>query len=74
MKKFLVIFCSVTLVATLSVFAYNSGKGPAKQNDGITELTQPVNDSIFKRGKYLLHQSGFNEQDVEAISVYLNHR
>ena len=74
MKKFLVIFCSVTLVATVSVFAYNRDKGPAKQKDGITELSQPVNDSVFTRGRYLLNQSGYNEQDLEAISVYLNNR
>jgi len=74
MKKFLVIFCSVTLVATVSVFAYNRDKGPAKQKDGITELSRRVNDSVFTRGRYLLNQSGYNEQDLEAISVYLNNR
>jgi hypothetical protein len=74
MKKFLIVFCSVTLVTTVTVFAYNSDKGPAKQNDGITELPQPVTDSVLKRGKYLVEQSGFNEKDLTAISTYLKNR
>ena len=74
MKKFLIVFCSVTLVATVTVFAYNSDKGPAKQKDGIAELPRPASDSVLKRGKYLLDHSGFNEQDLKAISTYLNHR
>ena len=74
MKKSLLIFCSVTLIATLTVFAYNSDKGPARQNDGIAELPQPVNDSVVKRGKYLIDRLNYSEQDLKAIAAYLKKR
>ena len=74
MKKFLILFCSITLVATLTVFAYNSDKGPAKQSDGITELPRPVNDSVLQRGKYLVDRLNYDEKDLNAIAAYLrNH-
>jgi len=62
------------LIATITVFAYNSDKGPAKQTDGITELPQPKNDSLFIRGKNLVDKSNYNREDLEAVSVYLNNR
>jgi len=71
MKKFLIVFCSVTLIAVLTMFAYNSDKGPAQQKDGITELPQPKNDSVVKRGKYLLDKMNYSQQDLEAIIIYL---
>ncbi len=71
MKNSLVIFCAVILVATLTLFAYNSDKGPAKQTDGITELRQPSPDSVLQRGKYLVEQMKYNEQDISAIAAYL---
>ena len=74
MKKFLIIFCSVTLIATVTVFAYNSDKGPAKQTDGITELPQPTDDSILNRGKYLVDHSNYSEQDLQAIAAYLDNK
>ena len=74
MKKFLVIFCSITLVATLTVFAYNSDKRPAKQSDGITELRRPVNDSVLKRGKYLVERLNYDDKDLNAISAYLRYK
>lgn len=74
MKKFLIIFCSITLVTTLTVFAFNSEKGPAKQTDGIAELPQPVSDSVLKRGKYLVDNMKYSEQDLNAISIYLSRR
>ena len=74
MKSFLIIFCSFMLITTITVFAYNSDKGPAKQTDGITELPQPKNDSLFIKGKYLVNRSNYNEQDLEAVTVYLNNR
>jgi hypothetical protein len=71
MKNSLVIFCAVILVATLTLFAYNSDKGPARQTDGITELRQHPPDSILRRGKYLVEQMKYNEQDLHAIAAYL---
>jgi hypothetical protein len=72
MKKFLIVFCSVILIAVVTVFAYNSGKGPAKQKDGITELPQPGNDSLIARGKYLVEKMNYSDRDLEAVAVYLN--
>lgn len=72
MKKFLIVFCSVTLIATITVFAYNSDKGPARQRDGIAELPQPVNDSVVKRGKFLVDHLNYSEEDLNAIATYLN--
>lgn len=74
MKKFLIVFCSVILVAVISIFAYNSDKGPAKQKDGITEWPLSKNDSLLARGKYLVNQMNYNDQDLQAIAVYLNNR
>ena len=71
MKNSLVIICTVILIATLTLFAYNSDKGPARQTDGITELRQPARDSVLQRGKYLVEQMKYNEQDLHAIAVYL---
>ena len=74
MKAFLIIFCPFLLIATITVFAYNSDKGPAKQTDGITELPQSKNDSLFTRGKYLVDKSNYNQHDLQAVTVYLNNR
>ena len=74
MKKFLIVFCSLTLITVLTVFAYNSDKGPARQKDGITELPQPKNDSLFLRGKYLIGKTNYTDQDLQAIELYLNNR
>jgi hypothetical protein len=74
MKTFLIVFCTFTLIATFTIFAYNSDKGPAKQKDGISELPNPSNDSLSKRGKYLLSQFPYNEQDLKAIAVYLSNK
>jgi hypothetical protein len=74
MKTFLLVFCSFSLMATLTVFAYNSEKGPAKQMDGITELPRQQNDSLLNRGKHLIHQSKYSAEDLRAISAYLNNR
>jgi hypothetical protein len=62
------------LITTITVFAYNSDKGPAKQTDGITVLPQSKNDSLFVRGKYLVDKTSYNQQDLEAVTVYLNNR
>lgn len=74
MKTFLIVFCTFTLMATLTIFAYNSDKGPAKQKDGISELPFSSNDSLSKRGKYLISQSNYSEQDLKAIAIYLNNK
>ena len=74
MKTFLIVFCSFTLIATTTVFAYNSDKGPAKQKDGITELPSPAIDSVLKRGKELVSKLKYSDEDLQAISVYLNNR
>ena len=74
MKKSLIIFCTLTLITTLTVFAYNSEEGPAKQKDGITELPQPANDSLMLRGKYLVNKLNYSKEDLEAIAVYINNR
>jgi hypothetical protein len=72
MKKFLVVFCSVTFVAILTIFTYNRDKGPARQSDGIAELPQPGQDSVLKRGKQLVDQMHYSEQDLKAIAAFLN--
>lgn len=74
MKKFLLVFCTVTLVIVCTVFAYNNDKGPAKWKDGITELPLPQNDSLLARGKYLISKQNYSDQDLEAIALYLNNR
>lgn len=74
MKKFLIIFCTLTLITTLTVFAYNSDEGPAKQKDGITELPQPVSDSLILRGKFLVDKMNYSKEDLEAIAAYINNR
>ena len=74
MKKFLLLFCSLTLVTVLTVFAYNSNKGPAQFREGITELPLAKNDSLLQRGKYLLSKHDYSDQDLQAIAVYLNNR
>jgi len=71
MKHSLVIFCAIILVTTVTLFAYNSDKGPAKQSDGITEMRRPAPDSVLQRGKYLVEQMKYNEQDISAIAAYL---
>jgi hypothetical protein len=71
MKKSLVIFCSLTLIITVTVTAYNSDKGPSKLTEGITELPLK-NDSLVQRGKELLKKSNYSEQDLQAIAAYLN--
>ena len=74
MKKLLIPFCAVALIASITVFAYNSDKGPAKQKDGITELPQTVNDSLFNRGKKLAEQTNYSDQDLQALALYLKDR
>jgi hypothetical protein len=74
MKKFLLVFCPVTLITVLTIFAYNNNKGPSRLKDGITELPQPKNDSLLQRGKYLISKMNYSDQDLEAIAVYLNNR
>ena len=71
MKTFLIIFCSFTLTAGITALAYNSGKGPAKQKDGISELLQQ-SDSVFNRGKELVRKMNFSDQDLQAVAAYLN--
>ena len=74
MKKFLLVFCSLTLVTVLTVFAFNSDKGAAKLKEGVTELPQPQQDSLIARGRYLTNQQHYSDQDLQAIAVYLNNR
>jgi hypothetical protein len=74
MKTFLIVFCTFTLIATLTIFAYNSDKGSPKQKDGISELPNPSSDSLLKRGKYLIGQANYSEQDLKAIAVYINNK
>ncbi|MBO9683925.1 MAG: hypothetical protein J7502_14880 [Flavisolibacter sp.] len=74
MKKLLLIFCPATLITVLALFAYNSNKGPSRVKEGITELPQPKNDSLLQRGKYLVSKMNYSDQDLEAITVYLNNR
>ena len=74
MKKSLVIICSVLLISTLTVFSYNCDKGPALQSDGIAELPQATEDSVWKHGKELVEQSHYSSADLKAIAAYLNHK
>ena len=71
MKTFLIIFCSFALIAGITFFAYNSGKGPARQKDGISELPQ-ANDSVLNRGKELVIKMNYSDQDLQAVAAYLN--
>ena len=74
MKTLLIAFCSFVLVATVTLFAYNSDKGPAKQKDGIAELSQTATDSLIQRGKVLLSKTNYTYQDLQAIAAYLNNK
>ena len=58
----------------LTLFVYNSDKGPARQKEGIMELPQPQNDSMVNRGKNLVNRMNYSEQDLQAIAAYLNSR
>ena len=62
------------LITAITVFAYNSDKGPAKQTDGIAELPPLKTDSLFVKGKYLIEKMNYNQQELQAVSVYLNNR
>ena len=74
MKTLLIAFCSFVLVATITLFAYNADKGPAKQKDGIAELSQTASDSLIQRGKVLLSKTNYTDQDLQAIAAYLNNK
>lgn len=74
MKIFLILFCTFTVLAGITVFAYNSDKGPAQQKDGIAELQQPPNDSMIKRGEELVLKTNYSDQDLQAVYVYLKSR
>jgi hypothetical protein len=72
MKKLLIAFCALILISTVTVFAYNSDKGPVKHRDGITELPSPGDEELVKRGKDLVSRGKYNENDLKAIAAYLN--
>lgn len=74
MKKFLLVFGSVILVTVFAVFAYNSENGAPKQQDGISQWPQMKNDSLVKKGKLLIQKMKYNDQDLQAITLYLNNR
>lgn len=72
MKSFLIVFCSMALIGTLTLFAYNSEKGAPRQKDGIIELPLPLHDSLVQRGKVLVNSMNYSERDLAAIAAYLN--
>lgn len=74
MKTLLIAFCSFVLIASITLLAYNSDKGPAKQKDGIAELSQTATDSLIQRGKVLLSKTNYTDQDLQAIAAYLNNK
>lgn len=74
MRTFLVSFCSFTVIAVITLLAFNSDKGQAKQKDGIAELSQNANDSLVKRGEALVEQLHYSDQDLQAIAAYLDHK
>ena len=71
MKKFWIVFSSSALIITASAFAYNSKKGDAKQKEGIAEWPQVQNDSLIQRGKHLVDQMHYSDQDLQAVAEYL---
>ena len=74
MKKSLLLFCSLAIVMTTGVFAYNSDKGPVHEKDGISELLPANTDSLVRRGKELLKPLHCSDQDLEAIAAYVSNR
>ena len=74
MKKSLLVLCTVAAVSTVTAFAYNSDKGPARERDGISELPSRASDSLLKRGRDLLAPLHYNERDLKAIAAYVNNR
>jgi hypothetical protein len=74
MKNSLIIFCSVALIVTLAVFAFNTDKGPVQQSDGINELQLPAADTLVLRGRALIAPMHYTDQDLKAIAAYLNTR
>jgi hypothetical protein len=55
MKKTILVLTSLTLVIVVAVIACNSGKGPAANNVGISEMPVALSqDSLERRGKYLV--------------------
>lgn len=71
MKQFLLAFCALALVSSISLLAFNSKEGPAKRKDGITEMHIP-SDSILKRGKQLVEKMNYSHDDLDAIALYLD--
>jgi hypothetical protein len=74
MKTKLIVYCSVGLIGILSLFVYNSDKGPAQQSDGISELQTPASDSLRTRGKALIDSMHYTQSDLKAIAAWLNSR
>ncbi|MGZ3851841.1 MAG: hypothetical protein ACXVBJ_08840 [Flavisolibacter sp.] len=74
MKNSLLVLCSVAFVTTVTVFAYNSDKGPTKETEGISELPAPATDSLVERGKKLITPMHYSQEDLKAIAAYLNKR
>ena len=71
MKKFWIVFSSFALIITALAFAYNSKTGDTKQKEGITEWPQIQNDSLIQRGKQLVDQMHYSDQDLQAVTEYL---
>jgi hypothetical protein len=72
MKTIIIIAIVFAMVTASTLELLNSGKGPSKLKEGITELPAPRNDSIIERGKKLVSQANYSNEDLEAIADYLN--
>ena len=71
MKNFLIIFCTAVLIIMFTIVAFNSGKGAARQRDGIMEPGIAQKDSLLRRGELLLKQMNYSDNDKKAIAAYL---
>lgn len=68
MKKISIILASLTLVITAAVLACNSSTKPSTRIEGIAEMPAPPSqDSLVKRGAYLVGIMGCNDCHTPMI-------
>jgi len=62
MKQVTIILTAITTVTALGIVACNSNKQPSANREGIAEISGPIsNDSLVKRGQYLVTIMGCND-------------
>ena len=68
MKKITIVLSAFILIISISFLACNSGQGASRNMEGIGELPAPVSqDSLIKRGKYLVSIMGCNDCHTPMI-------